>query len=110
MEKTITITLADGTKLENLRLNGNNFISEEKIEDEIFEGTLGKVEIYDSETEQTTTMRDAVLIQNEQYGDEYWFILAEKSQEEKDRESMLEDLEVQAQAIEELATIVSELL
>lgn len=31
MEKSWKITLSDGTKLENLGLNGNNFISEAEI-------------------------------------------------------------------------------
>ena len=31
------ITLADGTELENLELNGNNYIAEGVIEDSVFE-------------------------------------------------------------------------
>ena len=34
------ITLADGTVLENLELNGNNYIAEGVIEDSVFEGNL----------------------------------------------------------------------
>lgn len=35
-EKIYTITLADGTSIENLRLNGNNYISTEPINAAIF--------------------------------------------------------------------------
>ena len=45
MEKSWKITLADGTKLENLSLNGNNFVSENEITEDIFEGNLLKVKI-----------------------------------------------------------------
>ena len=45
-----TITLADGTKLKNLELNGNNYIAEGVIEDSVFEGNLDTVKITDGET------------------------------------------------------------
>jgi len=35
-EKTYRITLADGTILDNLTMNGNNFISEEAIDASLF--------------------------------------------------------------------------
>lgn len=40
-----TITLADGTQLKNLELNGNNYIAPELINSSVFEGNLGKVTI-----------------------------------------------------------------
>lgn len=41
-EKTYRITLADGTILDNLTMNGNNFISEEAIDASIFDGTCSR--------------------------------------------------------------------
>ena len=38
-----TITLSDGTKLKNLELNGNNYISKTILEDSVFEGKLDTV-------------------------------------------------------------------
>ena len=35
-EKIYKITLGDGTEISNLKLNGNNFISTEKIEESVF--------------------------------------------------------------------------
>ena len=45
MEKSWKITLSDGTTIENLRLNGNNFVSETEIKKEMFDGKLLKVTI-----------------------------------------------------------------
>lgn len=82
------IELADGTKLENLKLNGNNFISKTLIDDSIFENNLNKVTI--TSEERTEEYEDMKLIQNKVYGAESWFILAEKTKEEKDREAVLQ--------------------
>ncbi len=79
------ITLADGNTIENLTLNGNNYIAQGVIEDSVFEGNLGEVSISDGTTTETYT--DMVLIQNKVYGENSWFILAEKSATQKQEES-----------------------
>ena len=67
MEKrTWTVTLADGTALEGLALNGNNFISTRKLTDADFEGKLEHVTITDGET--TTELTNVELVQCMQYG------------------------------------------
>ena len=49
-----TITLSDGTRLENLTLNGNNFVSKTEVTANTFRGKLGHVVITrDAETEDT---------------------------------------------------------
>lgn len=68
-----TITLANGTKLENLELNGNNYIAEGVIEDSVFQDNLSSVTITDGETTETYT--DMVLISNRVDGGRSWFIL-----------------------------------
>lgn len=81
MEKrTWTVTLADGTALEGLGLNGNNFISTRKLTDADFAGKLEHVTITDGET--TTELTNVELVQCMQYGTEYWFVLRELSAEE----------------------------
>lgn len=46
-----TITLSNGKKLENLELNGNNFISAVPVDSAFFDGGLSEVTITDgSET------------------------------------------------------------
>lgn len=72
-EKNYTITLEDRTKIENLRLNGNNFISQEQINPEIFDGNLGEVTINDGENNEVH--ENMGLVQVTQMGEEYWFVL-----------------------------------
>ena len=43
MEKSFKITLADGTQLKNLKLNGNNYISKTEITEDYFKGKLSKI-------------------------------------------------------------------
>ncbi|MDD5853262.1 MAG: hypothetical protein PUD03_04070 [Lachnospiraceae bacterium] len=80
-EKTFKIVLADGTPLEGLGLNGNNFISSKKLTEDTFEGNLSHVVIEDSEgnTEEHDNM---ALVQIAKYGKEYWFVLRELSAQE----------------------------
>lgn len=80
------ITFKDGTQLENLELNGNNFISPVILSDAVFEGKLGEVRVFDSETETETVYKDMVLIANRVFDGKSWFILAEKTEDDKERE------------------------
>lgn len=83
-EKEIfSISLANGTQISNLELNGNNFISKNKIVPEIFEG--GLTEVYVSGNKGTVyVIKNAKLIQilEDKTTNTWWFILAEKSIEE----------------------------
>lgn len=81
-----TITLNDGTKLENLELNGNNYIAEGVIEDSVFEGNLGTVVISDGTT--TETFTDMRLMSNRAVEGRSWFVLGEKTQQQKQEEAM----------------------
>lgn len=71
--KTWTITLADGTILEGLTLNGNNYISSTSITESVFDGNLSKVTISDGEHEEIH--EDMALVQINKVGTSYWFIL-----------------------------------
>lgn len=79
-----TITLADNTKLENLVLNGNNYISETVIEDSVFDNNLSTVKISDGTT--TETFTDMRLMSNRVEGGKSWFILGEKTEQQKKEE------------------------
>ena len=95
MEKSWKITLSDGTKLENLGLNGNNFISETKITADKFKGKLskvtfeGKVEGKDYKQE----CNNMELVQIAHYEDGYYFVLREIPQEELDKLKIQSDIE-----------------
>ena len=84
----VEIELADGTKLENLRTNGNNFVSDTPIEDSVFEGNLSTVKI--TTPEGVEEYQDLKLVQNRRFGDEYMFVLAEKTSAEKKEEELMQ--------------------
>lgn len=96
------ITLADGNTIENLILNGNNYIAQGVIDDSVFEGNLGEVSISDGTTTETYT--DMVLIQNKVYGENSWFILAVKSETQKREESLLNQIDEMSKAMSILLT------
>ena len=88
--KIYTITLADDTKIENLSLNGNNFITTEAIDESLFEDNLSPVVINDGEND--TVHENMELVQIHQYDDEYWFILRDISEEELAQIKMQADI------------------
>lgn len=76
-----SVTLSDGTKLDNLALNGNNFVSSTKLTEGDFKDKLSKVTITDDDGK-AKDYTDMVLVQVTQMGDETWFILGEKMQDD----------------------------
>ena len=94
------ITLNDGTVLDNLELNGNNYISEKVIEDSVFTGNLDTVTITDGETNETFT--DMKLMSNRVDGGKSWFVLGEKTAQEKKEEAMARQLEEMQKAMSAL--------
>lgn len=97
-----TITLADGTKLKNLELNGNNYIAEGVIEDSVFEGNLYTVKITDGET--TETFTDMRLMSNIVRDNRSWFVLGEKSAQQKKEEAMEKQMAEMQKAMSVLLT------
>ena len=97
-----TITLNNGTKLENLELNGNNYIAEGVIEDSVFQDNLASVTITDGKTTETYT--DMVLISNRVDGGRSRFILGVKSEKEKQEEATARRIAELEQAMTVLLT------
>ena len=92
-EKIYKIILGDGTEISNLKLNGNNFISTEKIEESVFADNCSPVTISDGTTE--TVHPNMKLVQIvEQIPGEYWFVLRDISEEEFARTKMLSNVEL----------------
>lgn len=79
-EKIYKVTLADGTVIDNLRLNGNNYISEKELSADMFLGNLGTVTINDGEKD--VVYENMTLVQLAKYDDEYWFILRTMTKKE----------------------------
>ena len=80
MNEEYRIVLADGTEIKNLRMNGNNFISDTPIEASIFDGVLSPVTIYEGFA--PVVYEHMELVQVSQMGAEYWFILRDLSDKE----------------------------
>ena len=89
--KVYTITLADGTVISNLTMNGNNFVSETQITSDIFEDNLFEVTISDGEYEEVHENME--LVQIAQYGDDYYFVLRDLTPAEMEKLSIRADIE-----------------
>lgn len=90
-EKRYSITLQDGTKLENLRLNGDNFISDTRIDASLFDKNCAEVLISDGETEKRHTNME--LIQIVKMGEEYWLALGDIPEDELEKRKIRSDIE-----------------
>jgi hypothetical protein len=88
--KTYTVTLADGTVIDNLKLNGNNFISEEEISPMIFDGNCSPVIINDGSRDVIHDHMELVQVTEED--GEYWFILRDISKAELDQIKIQSDI------------------
>ena len=56
------ITLADGTELNDLVLNGNNFIAQTAVNDAVFKDNMASVTITNLEDGTTEQIEDGVLL------------------------------------------------
>ena len=91
-EKLYSITLADGTKLEDLQLNGNNYISKQPVDEAMFDYNLDHVIISDGETEASCENMALVQILEKEDGT-YWFILRELSKDELEKAQIRADID-----------------
>ena len=103
-ENVITITLADGTQLSGLEMNGNNFISPVEVTEETFRGKLGKVVISgNAETDEAGLIGEhehMELVQIAHYTqathgmpDGWYFILREIPAEEREKRQLRADVD-----------------
>lgn len=100
------ITLSNGTMMKNLRLNGNNFISDTEIKESNFPEAPFSAVISDGDTE--TTLESAELVQAKQYGTEWWFIIRGIPPFEMERRNMLSQIEMLKEAFNMILAGVSE--
>ena len=92
MNKTYTITLADGTVLDNLKLNGNNFISNTAINADIFNENCSPIIVSDGVNSETHNYMEFVQVTEQEPG-KYWFVLRELSASELARIKMQSDID-----------------
>lgn len=81
------ITLADGTALENLVLNGNNFIAQTAVDDAVFDDNMATVTITNLEDGTAEQIEDGVLLSNIVREGCSWIVLGQKSAEQKAEEA-----------------------
>lgn len=81
------ITLADGTALENLVLNGNNFIAQTAVDDAVFKDNMATVTITNLEDGTAEQIEDGVLLSNIVREGCSWLVLGQKSAEQKAEEA-----------------------
>lgn len=81
------ITLADGTALENLVLNGNNFIAQTAVSDAVFKDNMTTVTITNLEDGTAEQIEDGVLLSNIVRDGKSWLVLGQKSAEQKEQET-----------------------
>lgn len=81
-KKTWKITLADGSVLEDLQLNGNNFISARRVQEEDFGGSKLDHVIIDGPDGEHEEHDNMALVQITEVNADYWFVLREYSAQE----------------------------
>lgn len=91
------ITLDDNTILNDLELNGNNFVSSNILDKNIFTGNIKNVIISDGDHE--TTYRDMVLRHFDIYDNQTYFVLSPKTEQERKDEEMKTSTATLAEAI-----------
>ena len=101
---TFTVTLADGTQLGNLVLNGNNFVSKTELTPATFAGKLSKVIIEGDavadEAGLIGTHEHMELVQVAHYtqathgmNDGYYFVLRDIPAEEQEKRQLRADVD-----------------
>ena len=90
-EKTYKITLTDGTVIDDLKLNGNNYISAKSIDPAIFEYNCSLVVINDGNVDEVHPNME--FVQVTQTNGEYWLVLRDVSDEEIAKLKLQSDIE-----------------
>ena len=98
------ITLADGTALENLVLNGNNFIATAVVDDAVFKDNMATVTITNLEDGTTEQIEDGVLLSNIIRDGCSWIVLGQKTPEQKATEAKDKEIAELRRAIAVLLT------
>lgn len=90
-DKIYKITLSDETVIDNLKMNGNNFVSLVEIDKSVFDGNLLSVTINDGEKDEVHTNME--LVQITKMGSECWFVLRDITETELAFIKMQSDIE-----------------
>lgn len=90
-KKIYKITLADGTIIDNLILNGNNFISTESIDASVFEANCAPVVISDGVNDEVHENMQLVRVASVDGAS--WIVLRDIPQKELEQMKIKSDIE-----------------
>lgn len=91
MSKTYTITFSDGSRLTDLHVNGNNFVSDFEVTEQMFKGKMSHIEIYDGEVNHE--FDDVELLQIMPYDGKWYFVIREIPKEQLEKMQMQANIE-----------------
>lgn len=98
-----TITLADGRKLTGLSKNGDNFVSNEKVDETIFKDNLSTMTVSDGETEET--FENMVFIQQMEWADGTFYLAF---REQTPQEKMLAAIAANSESVTDMQLALAE--
>lgn len=90
--KIYSITLADGTKIENLRRNGDNYISDVFVDAALFEYNCSPVVFSDGEVETVHEHMELIQVAQQPNG-QHWIAMRDISEKELAQSKMQSDIE-----------------
>lgn len=103
-----TITLADGTEIKNLSLNGNNFISDIPLDTALFADNMKTVHFSGPDMEETHRNMELVGIRED--GGKYWFVLRDLSPQELKERKILADIAALSTTSDDIILMMAELI
>lgn len=86
------LILADGTELKGFTKNGDNYITDTKVDEDVFEGNLDTLTVTNGEDD-TRELTNAQLIQQIEFDGKYWLCFREKSEQEIKEERINSQIE-----------------
>ena len=103
-----TITLTDGTILKNLCLNGNNFISDTRVEASVFDDNLNTVRITGPEVDETFENLDLASIRED--GGKCWIVLRQLSDREMQERNTQADIRELFDTSDDIVLMLADLI
>ena len=91
MENVYSIILANGNRIDNLQLNGNNYISTTEILESTFSGRISPVEILHNSESEIHERYSLERIAN--WDGKWWILFHDKSDEEFQKEQNRADID-----------------
>lgn len=96
----VILKLDNGKVIDNLRMNGTNFVSETEIDETMFSDVIKEICVI--EDEHTYYLHNVEFIQQVKYEDGYYFVLREMTPDEILRKQLMDSITDVQMAITEM--------